>query len=1110
MMNMKKAAYILIAFASLLVGCHKAEIGEPMPAPVEKDIKVPMTVNVMIPNDGPSTRSMADKPQITNIMIAVFGNSGYFNEWVQASVGTSYATENYDGTPATVYPITFNLTVSESRLRVHFIANCPHDMVNNPPITGVSSQDLENVVMSKIRSKIGETSNDGYWAKILLPYGVQIQYKKNPNNDEYVPAKDENGNYIPTELTKSQIERYNPAGIPFIRNFARIYLNNGTDGAWVIDKFALAYAPEEGPIAPILSSVYTADMWGDYLPIPEGDETTEFYPESFFIKYSEKTTLEELAQAPYNYVGYSPANLALGTYPADDSGMADWVDSDEDGLSDSPLYIYERAKPRTGQKATRIIIKAHRRGAAASTAKYFPLDIVDHETGDNMAFLRNFTYFVTLGGIAGDGSSTIADAAVATSANVSADPKTADLTEVSDGMASIGVSYIDATYITSGEYELMFNFVPDVNSTSSPREANDQVTLKVGYDNGEGFVEGATSANGSAFSASGQPVIETSGGNPVLYVRSGNNYVVATADNGLNDPDVTKWGKIKYTTTETVGQAFTNSYHQTIRVIGSYGDSDNPTTIYRDVLINLTPKKVLTVECLDKYIDEEAGVTERVRVYIPGDLTRSMFPLQFKVEPKEQSLNPALDQDMPVASGISLSGSGSTFYFLRTLTRDEYETLPAVSASDSRKYFDCTFKSIVDHSASVVYVGNDYFTTASDEFFNYTQRFFTDLRFSSTRTRAVGDEVYFSFKMDVAHAGKPAILSHDGSNNENENILSGDYRVIPQVVTVTLEGLAPQRKPDGTLVDQNVRYISSTVLAYYPTLTNQVLNQGPELSLVATADNYSVKLSTDRLPSVKTLYAEASKTSPRVTSISITPSNPTVGVGRTINMEADIQGVDIDGATATWSISPQGIATIDPITGVVTAGDAPGTATITASAGGKTASTTVTVVNRIWKTGSYTMTYTSRDNADRNTFNDNDSGIRVVFDNFERGGSGNERYKLMGTRTGNNWYNYQYHNGQFVVSIPNSSLDGIKITGIEMTYTGTNYDNRTVTVAGDVSTTPQSSVGMSSWTSASSGDGNGDNTVTVTMACGNATEYGNNGDGRNRLTRVIIHYGYWE
>lgn len=1106
---MKKAAYILLAFASLLVGCHKAEIVEPVLAPVDKDIKVPMTVNVMIPNDGPSTRSMADDPQITNIVIAVFGNSGYFNEWVKASVGTGYATKNYDGTPATVYPVTFNLTVSESRLRVHFIANCPHDMVNNPPITGVSSQDLENVIMSKIRSKIGESSNDGYWAKIILPYGVQIQYKKNPNNDEYVPAKDENENYIPTELTKSQIEKYNPAGIPFIRNFARVYLQNGTDGAWIIDKFALAYAPAEGPIAPILPAVYTADMWGDYLQIPEGDETTEFYPEAFFIKYSEKTTLEELVQDPYNYVGYSPANLALGTYPADDSGMADWVDANDDGLSDSPLYIYERAKPRTGQKATRIIIKAHRRGEAASTAKYFPLDIVDHETGENMAFLRNFTYTVTLGGIAGDGNNSISEAAVATSANVSADPKTADLTEVSDGVASIGVSYIDATYITSGEYELMFNFVPNVNSTTNPREDNSQVSLKVGYDNGSGFIEGATSANGSAFSASGQPVIETSGGNPVLYVRSGNNFVVATADNGLNDPDVTKWGKIKYTTTETVGEAFSQSYHQTIRVIGTYGDSDNPTSIYRDVLINLTPKKVLTVECLDKYIDEVAGKTERVRVYIPGDLTRSMFPLQFKVEPKEQSLNPELDQDMPVASGTSLSGSGSTFYFIRTLTRDEYEALPSVSASDSRKYFDCTFKSIVDHSASVVYVGNDYFTTASDEFFNYTQRFFTDLRFSSTRTRAVGDEVYFSFKMDVAHAGRTAVLSHDGTNTENPNILSGDYRVIPRVVTITLKGLAPQRNSDGTLVDQNVRYISSTVLEYYPTLTNQIINQGPELSLVATAEDYSVTLSTDRLPSVKTLYAEASKTSPRVTSISITPSNPSVRVGRTISMEADIRGDDIDGTTATWSISPQGIATIDPITGVVT-GDAPGTATITASAGGKTASTTVTVVNRTWKTGSYTMTYTSNNDGSEDNFNDGVSGIRVVFDNFERGGNNNNnRYKLMGTRTGN-WNNYRYNDGQFVVSIQNSSLDGIKITGIEMTYTSNNYDNRTVTVTGDVSTTPQSSAGMSSWTSASSGDGNGDNTVTVTMACSNANEYGNNGDGRNRLTRVTIHYGYWE
>ena len=115
---------------------------------------------------------------------------------------------------------------------------------------------------------------------------------------------------------------------------------------------------------------------------------------------------------------------------------------------------------------------------------------------------------------------------------------------------------------------------------------------------------------------------------------------------------------------------------------------------------------------------------------------------------------------------------------------------------------------------------------------------------------------------------------------------------------------------------------------------------------------------------------------------------------------------------------------------------------------------------------------------------------------------------MMGSRSGRGTLlnPYVYNNGQYVVSIPNSTLEGIKITGITMTYSSGDYDNRTVTVVGDVSTTAQSSAGMTSWSSASTGEGNGDNQVTVTMSCSNSTEY----SGRNRLTGVTVYYGYWE
>ncbi len=145
--DMKKIFYIVLSLM-LLSGCVKFQFEEPLP-PGTEGLKVPVTMTVSIPNDGPSTKAMADDPQIKNIMVAVFGGSGYFNEWVRVTDMTEMATLNYDGTSATVYEIKFSLTASDSRLRLHFIANCPSDLVDNPPITGVSSQDLEDAVMAR-------------------------------------------------------------------------------------------------------------------------------------------------------------------------------------------------------------------------------------------------------------------------------------------------------------------------------------------------------------------------------------------------------------------------------------------------------------------------------------------------------------------------------------------------------------------------------------------------------------------------------------------------------------------------------------------------------------------------------------------------------------------------------------------------------------------------------------------------------------------------------------------------------------------------------------------------------------------------------------------------
>lgn len=1229
---MRKIQYIFLAAALALTACHRDELPVPTPnAKSSDDAKVAITFPVAIPVNGLSTKAMADEPQVENIYVAVFGGSGYFNEWVRAEVvGTEMAEYNYrdyedsDNHDYKIYKLAVRLSMSDSRLRLHVIANCP---VGDPPITGVSSEDTEDVVMSKVRSQIGEKNNDAYWQKIILPIGIRAVTEITNGVEQY--KLDENGDRIPTVETIAQFDRHSP--IPLVRNFARICLITKTTDV-TIDRFCLAYAPKEGPVAPILPGMYYSDVWGE----PVTGESD--YKETFFINYqdhpltSNDPSVKAIGDAPFNYTGYTPGDLKFGTYPSSLEEMTPWS-------KDTYLYVYERSKPRVGQKATRVIIHAKKGNEAW---KYYPLDIVDATDGGPAALMRNYTYVLELTEIApGTGQETIAKAADATAANVSADPRTADLNEVSDGTAMIATSYIDTTAIKADTYSVMYRFVPVVaNKTESnnPSTTPTGVTLKFGYNDGNGFVEGANSANGNAFAL--DPKIETNtDGSAKLYVRNGNGWSVAT-DTQISNTSIEKWGRIKYTTVGTAGSAFDKAYTKVIRVIGIKG---NGTQIYRDVQVNLIPRKDLVVKCLDKYVADTIGASETVRIYIPDDLTRSMFPVEFKLQPEAGSLTPREGDNLPVQSGKSIvpgKETQSAYFFVKTLTRQQYESLPTEEVDGKTlKYFDCKFKSSKANSATTVYVSSEYFNEKSDDFENYTGRLFTDLTFSHSVTS--GADVNFSFTMDAAHNG--TAVWNDATSITSSN------KVLPKYVTVTLTGLQPAANGDQ-LIDTRLTRITNGVYKYQLSGLNDFT---PTLHLTASssAERYSVTLSTSEITPNPNLYTPASiegeivkskitgihfenasgQTITNVLAVKDEPVyfcftyggaqvpvtfklnglvpddnhvsgsgtytyTPTSATGlqriRLKTTTASMDAVSVtdfavssdsytqpspnsftlsrfqysfaggftksDGTTAVTSARKAAEEDVyftlnygsDPVpvtfslTGLEPATDQAGIAvnsgvytftptsnahsqvihfkttdaettcvlsslapTTNAYANPDPASFSLERRNRRWVTDSYTIDLTTQANYNQNSFT---SGVQnVVFSNAE-GESYYGRRKVMGTRDNGHWngrdYVYDYHSGSFEVKAP-TSLSDSKITSIEMSYYEgyTTYNQQTVTVVGDVTTQSTLTGDKASWSTSSTEDGNGDNTVTVTMSCSSNNQYIN----RNRLTSLTVHYGYW-
>ena len=915
---MRRLSYILIASLLAFVACERLDEPDKVPEVASVGERVTISFNVEVPGDGAATKAMGIAPTIdpNGFYIAVFGGSGYFNEWVKATVVS--ATSNYPSN-GTVYNLSANLSVSDSRLRVHFIANCPTALRSSPPISG--STDTEEYVLSRVRSQLSETYNDGYWQKIILPNGIKA-------------VKNENDVWEATQETLGQF----PDPIVMVRNFARVYLRNltpvvGETGNGhqlvTIKKFGLAYAPAEGVIAPILSNPYTSNVTGAPIPpVGDNDNTTPVYLENFFINYqnypitSDDPSVTVLTGEPFNYGGYSPSDQSYVYYTGEghtDPGsplLADLQTFDNEHPENNVLFVYERSIPTATRRATRVIIYAERidQNGVSDGNRYYALDIVNSE-GVSIPLLRNQTYTVHLLNIeAGSGETDITKAATATSATVTGDPNFQNLINISDGKSSIGTSFTEQFYVQPQEDYVMFRYIPtnitDENYVAN-KEGNELVTIKVGsLDTQTGIFTQLTPAQASAQgilafatddSGNYKVSISKDGNNVIQYVRSNNTWRPATSAEIAN-AEIEKWGMIKYELNSGYKDSenyFTEERTQAILVVGSYNDRD----LTRSVIIKTSPRQDMYVTCQQKYVLEKAGEEEVVRVLIPTGLSRSVFPLEFTIEPDGYSLTPNGDI-LPVDYGTSTipGKTGPAYFFVKTLTQDAYDALGTVQQGGRTwKYFDCSFKTTVSQNACTVYVKNRFFNAdnSSDFFSNFSQRLFT---FTATPSGSVyrHGNTTFTFVMDNDHSSAATVAWWDPENllqqsanadEARDKGLSVNNRVLPPIMTVELTGFTPQYQSDGeTPVTTNLRHSSGNTYLYYVG-TGTPLHDMATVSLALTAtgaigSTASVKLSTANLTDNPQLYADLLSSTVSIqgaafSGLSFSPAQLALGLNKT-------------------------------------------------------------------------------------------------------------------------------------------------------------------------------------------------------------------------------------
>ena len=630
---MKKLIYIFLILLGF-TSCMKEERVTMEPDATDK---VDIIFGVTLPE--PITKAMADQPQVQNLRVAVFGGSGFLKEYVQAEPVQLATTNN------TRYNYKVRLSLSDSHLKVHFIANGPQTL----PFK------YEDEVMS---TQTTSGNQDAYWQRIELPNGITA---KKDADGVYIK---ENGEYVVSDETKAQFQ-----DIPLIRNFGKITVVSETEDFDLIS-YALVNKPSAGSIAAY-------------------NKTTS----TFVMNYKDM----DFATIKSTYPGNIPAAATIDkTIPA------------ASDFSANPVYMYERPIPT--EDATFLLVYGRYKDGINY---YYRIELQDAD--GYYAIYRNFQYTVKIKGILRPGSDTPTDAAnSAGSGDISTDQKAENLTDVSDGVARIFVEYTEKTLVGQGTVSLKFKFLPDATTDVS---ANNQVTVTVGDPGASGAV-----IDGSI--------------------------TIASSD------DAQGWRELTFNSTTPSDVTKT----QTIKVTGTYGSNSK---LFRNVTYKLMSIQNMQVVCDPHDLLKGKGEKVDVLIKIPKDLPRSIFPLQLKIESSANSITPDND-NLPVNPGKSIiNGTTSTYQFIKTLSYDDYLALQAAS-TDEWVTITTHFKTTKESSDCDVYVANEYFHTAHDNFVTYTMKNFTNLAFDNYTQNAADMPVEFSFLMDGSDVPERVIVKLNG------------------------------------------------------------------------------------------------------------------------------------------------------------------------------------------------------------------------------------------------------------------------------------------------------------------------------------------------------------
>lgn len=404
---MKRLLYIL-SLAVLAFACTP-ELKDTGLNSADLEGKVLIDFSVQIPDVAPSTKAMAEKPALKNLMVAVFDKEGYLVESAFAKGNTVLATEN--GTKC-LYQVA--LTQSKERRIIHFIGNAPESLRFG----------TEETVLSYVKSELGSDNEDLYWYRREVPSISGVNMTLDPV-------------YQATPQTEKAFD-----DIPLIRNFARISLVNAATSNFELESWTVVNTYKIGTCAAYNTSKGEFVEYFNYV-----DSQEEEYQQLGIKELGTPKTLATLLGE--NYKSNVPANVDKVS-----------VEEAKSKLS-SAQYYYAYERDVTTDPAY-IIAYGTYKGDGKNNKCYYKIGLYDND-GKSFPLLRNFQYTLTITKVERAGYDSFEEASTSTgSGNISTAQETLSLVYISDGVASLSVDYTEKMIVEEGDVPLGFNFISDV------------------------------------------------------------------------------------------------------------------------------------------------------------------------------------------------------------------------------------------------------------------------------------------------------------------------------------------------------------------------------------------------------------------------------------------------------------------------------------------------------------------------------------------------------------------------------------------------------------------------------------------------------------------------